>query len=83
MKNAEKGDNEESSWNTYMKRRGTVGHDDAIDYLNWLKGQTAAARAANGKRTLVGNDPNKTRVTTPIGPSQSKFGGVTYKHPFF
>jgi hypothetical protein len=80
MKNAEKGDSEESSWNTYMKRRGTVGHDEAIDYLNWLKGQTAASRTAGGKKTTVGNDPNKTKVTTPI----SKYGGgFLYNNPLF
>jgi len=63
----------------YRELRKTYGHDDAMDILHGLSG---TQRGSVTKRQ-IGNGPVTQTTKTPIGPSQSKFGGVTYEHPFF
>jgi hypothetical protein len=63
----------------YRELRKTYGHDDAMDILHGLSG---TQRGSVTKRQ-IGNGPVTQTTKTPIGPSTSKFGGVTYEHPFF
>lgn len=63
----------------YRELRKTYGHDDAMDILHGLSG---TQRGSVTKRQ-IGNGPVTQTTKTPIGPSLSKFGGVTYEHPFF
>jgi len=71
--------NDQAYMDKYRELRKTYGHDDAMDILHGLSG---TQRGSVTKRQ-IGNGPVTQTTKTPIGPSTSKFGGVTYEHPFF
>lgn len=71
--------NDQAYMDKYKELRKKYGHDDAMDILHGLSG---TQRGSVTKRQ-IGNGPVTQTTKTPIGPSTSKFGGVTYEHPFF
>jgi hypothetical protein len=55
-------------------------HDEALGIVN---GMFNRHNYGYTQQSQTGNGPIRSTTKTPIGPSTSKFGGVTYEHPFF
>jgi hypothetical protein len=71
--------NDQAYMDKYKELRKIYGHDDAMNILHGIFG---TQRGSVTKRQ-IGNGPVTETTKTSTGPSLSKFGGVTYEHPFF